>query len=142
MSNIPSETEIIYSDGEITWYIDRNPDYSILNELNNINNENTYNNYINNIQPTIPFGEYKHNIIIICEYMEISNEDQNCCICMETREKNEICSLNCRHRFCEICVESCIKKKSLYTCSLCREPVEIISVQKTEIKEKLDQFCE
>jgi hypothetical protein len=136
-------------DEVITWTIDRTPDYSIyLNLIENtniINYNNYYNNYnignyYNDNSPTIPFSR-EHNITIVCKSLEISDEELDCCICMEQREKEEICSLNCNHKFCGLCIEGCLKKHEQYTCSLCREPVTEIETQKIEIKEKLGKHC-
>jgi len=122
---------------EITWFIDRTPDYNYMNNIHNYANH-YINNYIN-IEPTIRFEETK-NIIVICQILEISDEEQNCCICMEMREKNEICSLNCNHKFCEICVENCVKRDGKYNCSLCRESVTIITTQKNDFQEKISEY--
>jgi len=143
---------------EITWTIDRIGDRSLLNSINynnynfvvgidyipfnyinnNINNDNII---YNDIAPTIPFNEARRQIVVVCENIEISDEEQNCCICMEEQEKEEICSLNCNHKFCGVCVENCLKRCQEYTCSLCREPATKITTQKLEIKEKLDVYC-
>ena len=135
---------------EITWSIDRTGDRNNLNLINlnnfdsgslytNINTFTTTHNY-NDITPTIPFIQ-ELSITVSCEQLEISDEQQNCCICMETREKNDICSLNCHHKFCGFCVEKCNKRSDPYNCSLCRETVTKITVQNLQIKEKLDNYC-
>jgi hypothetical protein len=135
---------------EITWSIDRTGDRNLLNliNLNNFDSSSTYttiynmdfNQDYNDIAPTIPFIQ-EQSIIVSCEQLEISDEDQNCCICMETREKNDICSLNCQHKFCAFCIEKCVKRPDPYNCSLCRETVTKITVQTFENKEKLDNYC-
>ena len=139
------ETEV----EEITWTIDRTGDRNMLNliNLNSYDNSTIYTNvylrahspvYID-ATPTIPFLKEKL-ITISCEELEISYEDQNCCICMEQREKNDICELNCHHKFCGFCVENCIKRPDTYNCSLCRERVVKIISQNIEIKEKLEDY--
>ena len=132
---------------EITWVIDRTPnynysfdntyDYIIYTNVNNSQN-NTI-EYIN-IQPTIRFDEPRQNINIVYKSLQITDQETNCCICMETREKNEICLLNCNHKFCGYCVENCIKIKEKYNCSLCREVVNTIITQKLQIQEKLYEY--
>jgi hypothetical protein len=143
-----------YLSEEITWTIDRTGDRSLLN-LINLNIYEPINNidyipfnYIDNniiyndISPTIPFNnDHTQAVVVVCENIEISDEEQNCCICMEEQEKEEICSLNCNHKFCGVCVENCLKRCQEYTCSLCREPATKITTQKLEIKEKLDVYC-
>ena len=53
------------------------------------------NNVINNNVITTITTPYKHSIYITYDNFEISEEQQNCCVCMETREKEDICSLDC-----------------------------------------------
>jgi uncharacterized ubiquitin-like protein YukD len=104
------------------WYIDRTPDFS---NFVNYDIDYTINNFT--------ILSIKRKISIIKENIEISDEEQNCCICMETREKLDICSLNCNHKFCAICIKNCIKTQIIYKCSLCVQPVETIKVQKFEL---------
>jgi hypothetical protein len=97
------------TDFEITWTIDRTGDKNLLNILHFK-------------------GKNSQPIYITEEEFYVSYEEQNCCICMELREKEDICSFNCRHKFCINCIENCITSSSgLHTCALCREPVNKIS---------------
>lgn len=127
---------------EINWVIDRTPNYNYTSDNSYeyiIYNTDNIIDYIN-INPTIRFEEPKQNIHIIYKTLLISDEESICCICMETREKNEICSLNCHHTFCGYCVENCLKMQDIYVCSLCREAVILIICQKLEIIEKLKNY--
>lgn len=137
------ETRESIETNEITWVIDKNMNhnYTSDNSYEYIIYNNTYNiiDYIN-IHPTIRFDEPKQNIDIIYKTLLISDEKSICCICMEKREKNEICSLNCHHTFCGYCVENCLKMQDMYVCSLCREVVIVIICQKIEIIEKLKNY--
>jgi hypothetical protein len=127
---------------EINWVIDRTPNYNYTydNSYEYViyNNDNII-DYVN-INPTIRFDEPKQNIDIIYKTLLISDEESICCICMEKREKNQICSLNCHHTFCGYCVENCLKMQDIYVCSLCREEVIVIICQKFEIIEKLKKY--
>jgi hypothetical protein len=148
--NAQTRGEIETDFEEITWTIDRTGDRNLLNliNLNNFDSSSDYTNIntlttthiYNDVAPTIPFI-HEQLIIISCEQVEISDEEQNCCICMEAREKNDICSLNCQHKFCWVCVEKCVKRPDPYNCSLCRETVTKITVQTLQIKENLDNYC-
>ena len=122
--------------------IDRTPNYNYTSDNSYeyiIYNTDNIIDYIN-INPTIRFDKPKQNIDIIYKTLLISDEESICCICMETREKNEICYLNCHHTFCRYCVENCLKMQHLYVCSLCREEVIVIICQKLEIIEKLEKY--
>ena len=121
----------------------RTPNYNYTNDNSYeyiiYNNDDNIIDYIN-IHPTTRFDEPKQNIYIIYKTLLISDEESICCICMETREKNEVCSLNCHHTFCGYCIENCLKMQDIYVCSLCREVVILIICQKLEIIEKLKKY--
>ena len=120
----------------ITWIIDRNPDPDyeehLINVLDRFHNY-YYDNY-NNYEPTIRFSVEKEPIeIILVTSEEINDEEQDCCICFEKKEKYQICRLNCSHTFCVLCAESSIdsfmKKEITHCgCPLCRKKIEKISV--------------
>lgn len=138
---------------EITWTIDRTPDltYSPIGieepatiydteNLNNYYESNNFRYFNQQLPEAIPYNFSKKNIQIQLSGLEISEEDKNCCICMETRDEKDICSYNCGHKFCGFCIEICLKKPYL-NCSLCRGNVTNIITQNNEIKEKLNKYC-
>lgn len=154
-----SVTNVVTFDND-SWFIDRTPNHNYARSV--INNDiidytyyNNYNNYINIIyneinHEIIPFPNImsesestKHNIALTLESLEITEETQNCCICMENREKEEICELNCRHNFCGFCVKDILCKNNSRKpkCPLCRENIKNIKTQKKEIQNNLDEFC-
>ena len=157
----PALTELAENDTPIIWYIDRNPTPSIIdlqrlvdnnipnydvyyNYANNNYNyaNNNYNYYFDNRLQVINNLDHNHPIDIICESLIISDEAQNCCICMETREKQEICLLNCNHGFCGICVKDILTKQNRYPkCALCREKISVIRVQTSETQNNLQEYC-
>lgn len=112
------------SGNSVYWYIDRSPDYGIVANLNR------------------GLGCYKrHSIDIICENIEISKEQQSCCVCMEDREKNEICRFTCEHTFCGTCIIDILKTQNILVCPLCREMVINIVTQQNTIQNKLQEYC-
>ena len=125
----------------VPWYIDRTPEPSeglmlinqqldiFFNILHQAENRER-------VRPTIPFTR---DITVICDPLQISEEQQNCCICMETRENEEICMINCGHSFCGECIKNTFdKNRDHLGCPLCRETVFAITTQKLEIKEMID----
>jgi len=153
MTNITPTTESVTPATEITWSINRTPDFRIIESVNTVNEERNENinsevidyahnfRYFNQPLPeAVTFNNSKKNIQIKLSELEISEEDKNCCICMEIREKVEICSLNCNHKFCGFCLESCFKKSEL-NCSLCRGNVTVITTQKTDFKNRFQKCC-
>jgi len=82
-----------------------------------------------------------NTIDIILEPLYISEEQQTCVICMETKEKDEICSFDCTHTFCKICIEKMILKNINISCPLCRKRVEFICTQKEEIQQIFNEIC-
>jgi len=99
------------------------------------------NNVINNNVITTITTPYKHSIYITYDNFEISEEQQNCCVCMETREKEDICSLDCEHSFCQMCIKTILKKHQPLHCPLCRNLVTLIFTQKIEIEAELNEYC-
>jgi hypothetical protein len=132
----------------ISWIIDRTPNFTILNELQNIHpNYDAFNiNMTEQIDTEpddfIPF-ETEISIIypeidIVVEEFDISEEDKICCICIETRENSQICRLNCFHKFCYECTLIHTRRNNIQSCCpLCRTNIRYISVQSQEIR---DQF--
>jgi hypothetical protein len=112
------------SNNDVYWYIDRTPDYSIFQNINN----SAYNQ------------SRHHRIDIFCEQFMVSEEDQNCCVCIETREKDEIGRFNCKHTFCGDCINNIMKTQKTVCCPICRMNITNITVQKNTIQEKLEKL--
>ena len=87
----------------------------------------------------IPFEPLHQPIIHIevkVQPFQLSEEDKNCCVCMETRETHQICQLNCLHKFCSECIKIHIQRNRQESCCpLCRINITEISVQTEEICE-------
>ncbi len=174
--NINSGSELPQDD--ISWFIDRIGDNSIINRERIINYNNYSNNYSNNylldtetfsyIQNDYIFNNIQHDgiisnviinyieghddyiitqaiplLIILDESVEFSEEQCDCCICMDIKNPTNICQLNCGHTFCVECIDSSIKtfKSRLQnnSCSLCRANIEKITVKIQENKDKIQQ---
>lgn len=130
---------------EFLWFIDRMGNPNI-----NLNNSGQTETYIYEINNNIITGTINNNIvyddttpferpfvsIIVDEFMEITQEQLECCICMTEREKQNICKLNCTHTYCDGCLEQSLSRFQ-YSCALCREKITKITVQTEEIREKL-----
>ena len=130
-----------------TWTIERIPDNSIYNALvisnNNISNivhdaTHLRNNieYTNETDDFIPFQTINSCLHINFDFESVtisSDEDLNCCVCMELKKDTEICQLNCLHKFCSSCVTIHVKKnRNSACCPLCRTNITNISVQTEE----------
>lgn len=77
--------------------------------------------------------DVRSQINFICNEFELSEEEKNCCICMTDRNNEQICSLNCRHKFCVECIDILLKTK--HTCPLCRTTITQIQTQTIEARE-------
>jgi hypothetical protein len=133
---------------EFLWFIDRIGETNIYSQEENrtyifeINN-NIITETINNVIDynydygglTIPFNTSLPNIVVD-KFMEVTQEQLECCICMTEREKQNICKLNCMHTYCHGCIKKSLLKKQ-YTCPLCRGEIKKIIVQKKEIRDNL-----
>jgi hypothetical protein len=83
------------------------------------------------------------NVVVpveVDENMVVAEEQRDCCICMETKEKPEICRINCAHTFCIDCFSgtmlSKFRRQEMLTCPLCREIVTSVCVKNNENKNK------
>lgn len=85
----------------------------------------------------IPFEpEPAIHIDVVVQQFPLSQEDRNCCVCMETRENQQICQLNCLHKFCSECTLTHIQRNTQQPCCpLCRTNITNISVQTQEIRD-------
>ena len=79
-------------------------------------------------------------VVAVYEDMEVSEEDRECCICMDQKEKSEICSLNCSHTYCSNCISRTLylqfSRGQILTCSLCRTNVTSVQVKNIESRNK------
>jgi hypothetical protein len=98
---------------EVSWVIDRIPNYSLINNLIHANID-----YLND------------NISIIVEQFVVSDDEcaADCAICMENRENAKFCRLNCQHYFCVICVQIILRLPRAFHCPLCRQKVVTVKV--------------
>jgi len=158
----PASVTSIESFNNESWFFDRTPDYDYARNI--VNNDiidytyyNNYNNYINMIYNEINNGiipipnmrnqseqQFKFNIGIAFQTLEISEEMQNCCICLEKRQKDEICELNCNHNFCGFCVKDILSKNNNIrrpNSPVYRENIKNIKTKKKEIQNTLDEYC-
>lgn len=127
---------------EISWYIDRSP--TAVSEINNYIFYNNlpiiYNDFpiiYNDFQP-VPRA---HRLEIQVVELEITEEQQECCICMDQKEKTDICCLQCPHSFCGVCLTTTLKSYNEAKCPLCRETIQTIRVQNEENREKIAEHC-
>jgi hypothetical protein len=163
-----TELALEVPEDSISWVIDRIGDRSFMDEWNNatlIRSYPTRNSYAistlyllhsdlifdyrdNNLiyhqinrEYDFEFQPYVPSQIMLDETIEFTEEQCNCCICMDKKEEATICQLNCSHTFCVACTQSCIltfiKKNQNAICSLCRATVETITVKTPENKEIL-----
>jgi len=154
--NNDAEGEEIYID----WVIDRTPQNpSLFNNIIYFNNTNEYNNpddslddniigdynQANNLtndnlsnDDFIPFEPEPHNEVVIeVQEFGISEEDCNCCVCMEMYENDTICQFNCLHKFCTECVSIHYRRnRQHFSCPLCRTPVTNIYLQTEDAHQK------
>lgn len=68
--------------------------------------------------------------------LELEPEPEECGICLETTERNDLGTFACRHSFCYKCIGK-IMASSRRKCALCRTVVSIIYVEQETVKEAL-----
>jgi hypothetical protein len=124
-SNICFNEPTDCQDLKISWCIDRRPNNEIYKDILFERNENRLR------VPEFPI------YINVTKDILIEDDNQNCCICMEIREKHDIAVLNCNHSFCGVCVRSLMKNcisKNDPRCPMCREELEYILVNNYKLK--------
>jgi len=149
----------------ISWVIDRIGDRSIIDNWNStiniINDTNSFNNFIemdatyptnNNFinnqiidwPPSISFTRSKPSELVLDEAIQFSEEQCECCICMDQKEEENICQLNCGHSFCVSCIDTSLKtfrdRNQDVICALCRGEVKKITFKKQENKDKIQEY--
>lgn len=114
--------------------------YSIVTGIVNTNHYNDDDDFIpfHNMSETDDFIPFEHTRIpiainFVLETLTISENDLNCCICMEKKENPQICKLNCSHKFCSNCTADHVSRNRHNSfCPLCRTYITDISVQTEE----------
>ena len=122
-----------------SWFIDRIPDFNILNDLEfNRNHVFDYNSDF------IPFSNspiietFESIDILVDSLLPLKmNDDRDCCICMESNVSSKICQLNCGHKFCADCTLENIRRNYKFPlCPLCRTNIITITVPTEETYQK------
>jgi hypothetical protein len=76
------------------------------------------------------------NLIVEVHTFPVTEEEKDCCVCMESKEYQQICQLNCLHKFCSECTLTHIQRNTQQPCCpLCRTNITNISVQTQEIRD-------
>ena len=140
--NINNQNYHIYEENNIIEFINANDFINTIynNQIYEENNIteiiNIINNYINNQEPeqNIPSTNPNENFVninFVLETIDTSTDDDlNCCICMESKENHEICQLNCQHKFCSECIVTLVNRnRNNSECPLCRTQIDTITVQ-------------
>jgi len=131
-STIDNNTTNNDFEDEFTWNIDRTPDYDILFSTTILID------IVHDLKPTISFSK---PINIIIQELSVTEEEHTCCVCMDKREKFEICNLDCNHKFCYKCIQRLLIKNIYMCCPLCRNYVKNITTQTIQIQEIFNEIC-
>jgi len=97
---------------------------------------------INNFRNIVIDPMYVNTIVsvVVDEDMEVTEEQQDCCICFEKKDKTDICILRCSHSFCVDCssrhCDAQYRRSENISCSLCRAEVTNIRVQSIAKRDK------
>lgn len=93
------------------------------------------------------FGEMerdpvKPKIFILVDNSLNTNNNFECCICLEDNTSSHKITYNCGHSFCNKCnceyLTKCLIEQSTPKCHLCRKRVDIITTRTDEEKEKIN----
>ena len=103
----------------ITWLIDRNPDYTLLERLRNNTN---------------------HKKVEVVYLHEETEREEECSICYELTEYSNQVKLNCDHEFCGSCVKKIIEKNNQPCCAFCRVNIEKIEVKSINMQQIFNEY--
>ena len=142
----PNNISELYEE-PILWFIDRVGDQQLINYYNIISNNIISNNIISNIDYTLATTSLirsKPSELILDEHIKFSEEQCECCICIDNKEAENICQFNCGHTFCVICIDTSLKtfrdRNQDVICSLCRANVKKITFKKQENRDKIQKY--
>ena len=145
----------------ITWFIDRRPDYSLLSSMQTNNQWSPWNgdflqfnpsdfsvirNLSHEFDAVQTYKKYPISPIILCtESIECLCLEEECGICWEPTKLINTITLGCNHKFCETCIKSTLEKHSnnnlVPSCALCREPMKNFTIKNPETFENISQYC-
>jgi len=128
----------------VSWFIDRTGDRTILQYQRQEIINNSFIPFINNIPDFIIDNtlddENTFVLIVVDEHMVVTEEQHECCICMDQQKQTNICKLTCAHTYCSDCISSTLSSQFSryqdFTCPLCRGEVTSVLVQNIESKNK------
>jgi hypothetical protein len=84
----------------------------------------------------------KLNILSLIETNNNMDENCECNICWDEKEKNKFVKFNCNHEFCKDCVIKSLRseQRDKPCCALCRTEVKSITSRTSLVKNELAEF--
>ena len=95
-------------------------------------------------QPIYENNKYKINMMYD-ENSGISEVLCECSICYDSKNGNDLVTLNCNHAFCGACVVGIIKNNNkviVPSCALCREPISSIKYSDTNFENEMMEYVD
>jgi hypothetical protein len=153
MSQIENNSESVSENNSevVSWFIDYTADYDFHQTIQNIPSFSVIDylaDYTLNIRGQADDFYYYYDpnsagrnrlntssVNVIVNEFYLSEEDRNCCVCMDKKDIDHICKLNCFHVFCVECINTCLERKQ--TCPLCRSYITQIQTQTIEARDKI-----
>lgn len=136
------ENEIIHGDGEtqnseeieIEWFFDRSGDPNLLPSNSDLNSD-LNSNLTTNVNILVEV-EVEVQVEVQVQEFESEFKLQECSICYESIEKNNMVKINCAHEFCGFCIKK-IMNSDIKNCAFCREKIHCIKVKSLEMEKIL-----
>ena len=89
--------------------------------------------------------KYVIYLVLVPDEVEEGEEgEEDCAICYESIKCMDLVKLNCKHKFCGICIKETLKshsKLSEPSCALCRKQMISFSVKNPEIYNLVSEHC-
>ena len=89
----------------------------------------------NNNELTDENTKFEINTVLCLDVEELETED-DCNICYEKTNNRNMVTLNCKHKFCGVCVSQTLKKCNKFrfpNCAMCRTKIDCILVNDNEV---------
>jgi hypothetical protein len=84
------------------------------------------------------------NLTLTVETDSEENLDENCqcSICWDDKERRQFVKLDCTHEFCKDCIKRTIESRNNLCCALCRSELRTITLRRQEIRDEIAEIMD
>jgi hypothetical protein len=84
-------------------------------------------------------SQRRTNLLLTVEQFSEENLDENCqcSICWDDKERRQFVKLDCSHEFCKDCMKRTIETRTNLCCALCRSDVRTMTLRRQDIHDEI-----